>query len=552
MLIIKDFTFTYPGGSSPVLNSIDLELKSGQMVALVGNSGSGKSTLLQALAGLVPRMVKGIFKGDITVKGLSLLDSNHSPTARPQIGLIGSDPRLSLSGVCSTVREEIAWGLGNLGIAPEIMLKKTERVIEQLGLKELDRRHPLSISSGEQQRLALASNLVLDPALLLLDDPSAFLDPRGTEELFTYIQSLSASGRLIIWAFSRLNEKHKFDKYLKLNDGKITLVTESELVNASSKVRTTSWSTGPAPKLKVEHVQTEGTDVQNSASLRAGNIEAVTKNEVGRPEFRVTFEHVSYSYPDGTSALNDINLSLAVPQCVAICGANGAGKTTLAKMFNGLIRPQSGTINLIGAPTLFQGWPQSTSNSIKELYSASDPPSTAEQVVIDTKNIPIWRLATLSSFVFHDPRNQFFSSTAAQEIAFGPHNLHLDLHEVSQRCEEALKLTQLSPYAHKHPYELSRAQMQLLALASSLTMHPRAIIMDEPTAVLDDEGWNLFIAILHYLRYQRPTLTVLITHDLRLVRKHVERVIFLEKGQIKADAPPQDLPLERLLWQDKG
>ena len=363
MLIIKDFTFTYPGGSSPVLNSIDLELKSGQMVALVGNSGSGKSTLLQALAGLVPRMVKGIFKGDITVKGLSLLDSNHSPTARPQIGLIGSDPRLSLSGVCSTVREEIAWGLGNLGIAPEIMLKKTERVIEQLGLKELDRRHPLSISSGEQQRLALASNLVLDPALLLLDDPSAFLDPRGTEELFTYIQSLSASGRLIIWAFSRLNEKHKFDKYLKLNDGKITLVTESELVNASSEVRTTSWSTGPAPKLKVEHVQTEGTDVQNSASLRAGNIEAVTKNEVGRPEFRVTFEHVSYSYPDGTSALNDINLSLAVPQCVAICGANGAGKTTLAKMFNGLIRPQSGTINLIGAPTLFQGWPQSTSNS---------------------------------------------------------------------------------------------------------------------------------------------------------------------------------------------
>lgn len=516
MLELKDFTFTPKLSTEPILEAISFQARSGELIALTGASGSGKSTLLQAIAGFIPELIKGEIKGGICLDGRPL----HKLTLEERLhklGYISSQPHYQLSGICSTVREEVAWSLSNLGINPDEMRTRTEHILQAFNLQDVVERHPQSLSSGQQQRLIIASVLILEPNILLLDEPAAFLDNKARQTLLDYVLKSASSQRLIIWASSSLEEAAYFPRWLQLDKGKLVSDSRPHLLPTVGSLRApwtrvlqelnlekqqpiTSWPVTEAESIDFlrqnkQMVVAESSPELPSTSFAKGNIQI----EPSAADFTISWQNVSFSYDGKRPTLNNVTLTLQAPDCVAFCGANGAGKTTLAQMSNGLLRPQQGALLIDGH---------------------------------DTSNTPSWQLASKVGFIFHNVREQVFAPNVWSETAFGPQNLGLPAKEVERRCHEALKLTNLLNLKNTHPYELSNAQLRRLTWASVLAMHTKAIVMDEPNAALDEESRQIFVDMICYLREQRRTLVILITHNMDLVSRYCQKIVLLNQGKL--------------------
>lgn len=517
MLEIQDFTFTPKLAAEPILDKISFQAQLGESIALTGASGSGKSTLLQAIAGFIPDLIKGEIKGELQLNSQSLHKLKSEERLR-NIGYISSQPHYQLSGICSTVKEEVAWSLGNLGVEPNKMRTRTEHILQAFNLQDVAERHPKSLSSGQQQRLIIASVLILEPTILLLDEPAAFLDAKARQVLLDYVLSSASSQRLIIWASSDLEEAAYFSRWLQLDKGQLVSDGRPHLLANSGSLRA-PW-TRVLQDLNMEERQpitnwpvTEKESIdflrQNwpptSTTQQTHKLQKQPQKENISPivqpssDFTLNWQNVSFSYDGKVPTLNNINLTLQAPDCVAFCGSNGAGKTTLAKMSNGLLRPQQGALLINGS---------------------------------DTGAIPSWQLASQVGFIFHNAREQIFATDVWSETAFGPQNLGLTAKEVEQRCHEALEITHLLDLKTVHPYELSNAQLRRLTWASVLSMHTRAIVMDEPNAALDEESYQIFTDMLDYLRTQRKALVILITHNMDLVNRYCQKIVLLNQGEL--------------------
>lgn len=538
MLELKDFTFTPKLAAQPILEAISFRAQVGESISLTGASGSGKSTLLQALAGFMPDLIKGEIKGELELDGQPI----HKLKAEERLHLIGyisSEPRYQLSGICSTVREEVAWSLGNLGVNPSLMSTRTEDILQTFDLQDLAQRHPQSLSSGQQQRLILASVLIWDPTILLLDEPAAFLDTKGRQTLLDYITKSSSPRRLIIWASSSLEEATYFPRWLQLDKGRLIsdgppcLLPHSgslkapwtrvlQGLNLEERQPLSNWpltEVGSIDFLRQNGLASAFKPTSSSSDPAQNQEEPPIEPPVEPPttadNFTLSWRNVSFSYDGQLPTLREINLTLQAPDCVAFWGANGAGKTTLAQMGNGLLRPQQGAVLINGQ---------------------------------DTSPIPPWQLASQVGFVFHNAREQVFASNVWTETAFGPQNLGLAPQEVERRCQEALELTHLLNLKELHPYELSNAQLRRLSWASVLAMPIRAVIMDEPNAALDEESWQIFTNILSYLRQQRKALVVLITHNIDLISQYCQKIVYLERGRLLDYASPEDILRRHQDW----
>jgi len=518
MLELKDFTFTPKLSTKPILEAISFQAHPGELIALTGASGSGKSTLLQAIAGFIPDLIKGEIKGELYLDGHPL--KKLTPEERlHKLGYISSQPHYQLSGICSTVKEEVAWSLGNLGVDPEEMRTRTERILQAFNLQNVAECHPQSLSSGQQQRLIIASVLILEPSVLLLDEPAAFLDNEARQTLLDYTLKLASSQRLIIWASSSLEEAASFPRWLQLDKGKLigdgrpyllpdvgSLKTPWTRVlqdlNLEKKQPITTWPVTEAESIDFLHQNWPIEDGKLRPAPQDIAYLNLTEKAHTAPlatDLTISWQDVSFSYDGKKPTLSNITLTLQGPDCVAFCGSNGAGKTTLAQMSNGLLRPQKGALLIDGH---------------------------------DTSNIPSWQLASQVGFIFHNVREQIFAPDVWSETAFGPQNLGLRAQEVEQRCQEALELTHLLNLKDIHPYELSNAQLRRLTWASVLAMHTRAIVMDEPNAALDEESWQIFVGILCYLREQRRTLVILITHNMDLISRYCQKIVLLNQGKL--------------------
>ena len=216
-------TYTYPGELKPAIKEISFQVESGQLVALIGANGAGKSTLCLALAGLIPTLFHGQMQGTVKVHGLDT--RLHSPGEfAGRVGLVLQNPANQLSGMRYTVYEEVAFGLENLGVPRTEMPRRIELALRQVGLIDQSDRYPYSLSGGQQQRLALASILVLEPPVLLLDEPTAMLDPQGSQEFFEIIRNLAGTGTTVVIAEHRLEWIGQYaDRVIALSQGKIIL-----------------------------------------------------------------------------------------------------------------------------------------------------------------------------------------------------------------------------------------------------------------------------------------------------------------------------------------
>jgi energy-coupling factor transporter ATP-binding protein EcfA2 len=237
MIRVSKFTYWYPGESEPALSRINLDLPSGQFLGIVGASGSGKSTLCYALSGFVPHFYRGDSEGSIFLDDQDLAKTTLGELAG-KVGLVFQNPFNQISGARFTVREEIAFGLENLGVERGAMEARVAEAMQLVNISELAERSPFSLSGGQQQRVAIASILAMQPQVLVLDEPTSQLDPAGTDGVFAALRSLVQQRKItVVLAEHKLEQMAEFcDRIVALGDGAIRLEGSPQDVLASEKM----------------------------------------------------------------------------------------------------------------------------------------------------------------------------------------------------------------------------------------------------------------------------------------------------------------------------
>lgn len=530
-IIIRDLYYAYPPlregvEAVPVLRGIRLQVARGEFVALLGRVGAGKTTLCMALNGLVPHVTGGIFRGDVIVLGQNTKQHTVPDLARA-VGLVFQDPESQI--VQMHVEDEVAFGCENLGIAPAEIEERVTWALAAVGLSDYRRRSTQLLSGGEKQRVAIAAMLAMRPQVLVLDEPTASLDPAGKAAVFQVLAELRERHEItIVMATQELERIARFaDRVIVLHQGQIGLDGPPREV-FEQVARLQEWGIGVPQMAELGHLLTRRTgrphrfvelaDAYRELRHQARKLHMEklarrpTPPAAGRlrslaDEPQIVVRDLSHVYPDGTVALRNINLDIYPSEFIALLGPNGSGKTTLAKHLNGLLKPTQGKV-------------------------------LVEQH--DTRTTRVALLARSIGYAFQNPDHQIFAPTVAEEIAFGPRIQDLPAPLAAQRVAEALDRFRLIPYADLPPALLGYGQRRQVALAAVLATQPMTLILDEPTGGLDWRSQQEFMEVVADFHALGRTV-ILITHDMRLVAEYARRAIVLLDGTIIFDGTPADL-----------
>jgi energy-coupling factor transport system ATP-binding protein len=520
MIEVSDLTVRY--GGQPALEDVSFTVGRGEFVLLSGPSGCGKSTLARSLNGLIPHAwphaSSAGMAGRVVVDGLET--TAHSlPELAGHVGLVFQNPATQLFN--ATVEEEVAFAPRNLGLPAEEVGARVAFALDATGISPLRGRAIRTLSSGEQQRVAIASVLALRPQVLVLDEPTSNLDWRGVEQVMSTLARLSREGGLTILVIEhRLHTVASLaDRVLLMQDGRIVADGRPEDVfGENSEWRMANgggWRMeggGWRPVLsRVEGMENgewrmEIVEGEASPTLRHWSLERPPTGQAtqlpNHPSASGDALSASSTRPlvaiQGLEAgygrrmvLQGLDLALYPGEFAALVGDNGAGKSTLARVLAGLLRPRQGRIT----------WK-------KKL-----------------RRLPLGRRV---GFLFQNPLDQLVCDTVEEEIAFGPRNFGLPIRE---RLETTLAVADLTALRHRRSAALSVGEQQRAALAAALSTAPRLLILDEPTMGQDWAHLSHLMESLTQLNRNGQAI-LLITHDDKLVCRYARRIILLEEGRI--------------------
>ncbi|WP_353814287.1 ABC transporter ATP-binding protein [Agromyces sp. SYSU T00266] len=451
----------HAGRRRAALQGIDLRIHPGERVLLLGPSGSGKSTLLHALAGVLGGDDEGEHHGRLLVDGRSPAE------ARGRAGLVLQDPDSQV--VLARVGDDVAFGCENLGIPREEIWERVREAIDAVGL-DLPLSHPTSrLSGGQKQRMALAGALAMRPGLLLLDEPTANLDPAGVAEVRDAVaRVLDRTGATLVVV------EHRVEVWLDLVDRVVVLGSDGRLLadGPPSVVLDERREALAAAGVWVPGVPLEVPDATDAAAPLIRPALSTESLAIGRPRGAVLHERLGLVVPEASSTV--------------LTGPNGAGKSTLALTLGGLLAPRAGRV--IAAPALTRG--------------IGDAPLR-------------WRsreLLTRIGTVFQEPEHQFVATTVRDEVAVAPRALGLAQADVDVRVDEVLQRLRLDHLAAANPFTLSGGEARRLTVGAVLATRPGAVILDEPTFGQDRLGWVELVRLLHELVGEGTTL-LSVTHD---------------------------------------
>jgi energy-coupling factor transport system ATP-binding protein len=458
-----------------LMRDVRVNVARGEIVGVAGHVGAGKTTLGLAAAGLLHHGGGLVLEGEI----------RHPARAgtAPPAGYVFANPWTQLTGWGSTVREEIAVGPENLGLAPALIATRVDAALEQCGVGHLASRAPLELSGGELQRVALASALALGAPLLVLDEPSSQLDPESAAELGQRLQSLAAAGAGVLLIEQNLQLlAETCDRLIVLADGGV-------LDSGSAAELLSRWPPldprlGALPEVRAQHEPP-----LPAAALRDGG-----------PALSVDGLRAGYDRHD---VLDGVSLSIPEGAVAAWRGPNGAGKSTLARTIMGLVPAREGRIVVRG-------------------------------VVLDA--LPVEVRARHVGFGFQDPGAQLFSARVLDEVSFGPRALGRSASAAREAAREALDLVGLGDQASDHPGDLPPQARRLVALAAVMASRPPLLILDEPTAGQDAAGRQTLARVLEEQR--RRGAAAVITHDYEFARRHCDQFHQFERQP----APHAQLP----------
>ncbi|MEM3630020.1 MAG: ABC transporter ATP-binding protein [Nitrososphaerota archaeon] len=486
---INDLSFQYYGKKQYALEKINLEINEGELVLILGRSGSGKSTLIKCINGLIPNRYEGNYNGNVFVDGIKIKGASLAKLSEI-VGTIMQEVGKQL--IISNVEDDVAFGPCNLGLPYEEVKNRVYDALESVKAFHLKDRDVNELSGGEKQRVAIAGVLAMNPKIILMDEPLANLDSEGVRLIQEQIKKFHKNGKTIIIAEHRAEEILNIgvDRIIIMDNGKIIKETENEedLLIFSNSIKI------PARIFLKNKVQ---------------NIEEITFPIIPKPSIgnlAVKFENVSFSY-NGKLALKNINLEIYEGEKIALLGNNGAGKSTLSKLMLGLLKPTSGRIFLYG---------------------------------MDIRKKEVYEIAPYIGLVFQDPFNMLFAKTVREELSYGPKNINVPIEEINKRIEETVKSCNIEHLIEYSPFASSYGEKKRICVGSILTMLPKILILDEPTAGQDYFSYTSFMNFVLSLKDKVRTF-ILITHDTDLAIEYSDRTIILADGCIIADGPTREI-----------
>ena len=475
----RGWGWRHAGRKNAALSDVDLDIAPGERVLVLGPSGSGKSTLMGGLAGLLGGAEEGEATGTLTVDGVAPAE------ARGRVGLLMQDPEAQV--VLARVGDDVAFGMENLGVAREEIWPRVENSLEAVGLSVPLDHSTTELSGGQKQRLALASILAMGPGLLLLDEPTANLDPSGVAEVRAAVETVvERTGATVVVV------EHRVDVWASLVDR--VIVVADGAIAADGPLDEVLAQQGDA--LRERGIWLPGDDVAAEVGPAP---EVPPASSDTTPIARVTDLTIGYAADAPVRSGIDLTIERGVSTCIV--GANGAGKSTFALTLAGLLPPLEGAVEV------------ETSDG-----TAGDPHEWSSK-----------QLLGRMSMVFQEPEYQFLAATVAEELAIGPRAAGMSEEEIAPLVDEHLEALGLTALARANPMTLSGGEKRRLSVATALISAPELLILDEPTFGQDRGTWLGLVRLLR-AALERGVTLVSITHDPAFVAAMGQRVVDL--GQV--------------------
>lgn len=505
---LNNFSWHHPGRPEPIISGLNLTINPGEKVLLLGTSGAGKSTLLHAIAGVLHDDDGESAGGTITLNG------QDPAEARGTAGMMQQDPESSI--VMATVGNDVAFGPENLRVPREEIWGRVTEALTAVGLNDLPLDHPSSaLSGGQKQRLGLAGILSMHPGAMILDEPTANLDPAGVQEVRDSILSAAeATGATLLVVEHRVSiwAPH-MDRIIVLGEGGTithdgapdTVLTEArqELIDAGV------WVPNYVPRAPQTGNIAGGENEGGEALLRAENL-SITRAQPTPKQRRArrrTIKHLGNTpapVPVDLPVLRGgISLTLHAGEHLSVLGPNGAGKSTLALTLAGLLTAPDGTLTATDALRNYDGG------------NHGDRENRAHW------DVPTWTPAQMLSrigYVFQEPEYQFIRGTVREELELGPRRLAaltrepLNEAELTERTNTLAHHLRLNHLLDANPFTLSGGEKRRLSVASALATAPKILILDEPTFGQDARTWAELVDLIREL-LAGGTAVISITHD---------------------------------------
>ena len=488
----RGWGWRHAGRKNAALSDVDLDIAPGERVLVLGPSGSGKSTLMGGLAGLLGGAEEGEATGTLTVDGVA------PAQARGRVGLLMQDPEAQV--VLARVGDDVAFGMENLGVPREEIWPRVADSLNAVGLDVPLHHSTTELSGGQKQRLALASILAMGPGLLLLDEPTANLDPSGVAEVRAAVEAVvGRTGATMVVV------EHRVDVWAPLVD-RVIVVADGRIA-ADGPLDEVLDQQGDA--LRERGIWLPGDDV--AAEVGPAPEVAPASSEAA-PIARVSDLTIGYDASAPVRSGIDLTIERGVSTCIV--GANGAGKSTFALTLAGLLPPLEGAVEVETADG-----------------TAGDPHEWSSK-----------QLLGRMSMVFQEPEYQFLAATVAEELAIGPRAAGMTDEEIAPLVDEHLEALGLTKLARANPMTLSGGEKRRLSVATALISAPELLILDEPTFGQDRGTWLGLVRLLR-AALERGVTLVSITHDPAFVAAMGQRVVDL--GQVGTrGATPVESPDE--------
>lgn len=559
MIECRGVSFSYDGAVK-ALDGIDLNIEDGEFFCILGGNGSGKSTFAKHLNALLQPDA-----GTVRINGMDASDPELVYDIRSTAGMVFQNPDDQL--VATLVEDDVAFGPENLGVPSAQITQRVREALKGVGLVGFERHETHALSGGQKQRVALAGVLAMEPRVLILDEASSMLDPRGRKGLMKACHALHNRGMTIVMITHFMEEAAEADRVAVFQAGRVAMLgTPEEILTRADELAQLNLDM-PASCRLGRSLRAKGVPVcaqvreadmvaeiaqayaERSRTGIAGQPSASDSNvldngssatdEAAASEPVIEISHLSHSYslgarerrrwrkrsatadasskqalwgndPNSPWALRDVSLTVRRGEFLGLAGHTGSGKSTLVQHLNGLIRPQEGSICALGL----------------DLSNKKDAAAVKAKVGV----------------VFQYPERQLFAETVAQDVAFGPRNLGLPQDEVDRRVKSSLARVSLDLAAigDKSPFELSGGQQRRVAFAGVLAMEPEVLVLDEPMAGLDPVARRDFLGLIDRLHREGLTV-VMVSHSMDDLANCCDRIVVMNEGAVFTEGTPSQV-----------
>ena len=499
---------------SPVLKDISLSVPEGQFLAILGHNGCGKSTLAKHFNAILTPTA-----GKVTVAGIDTSDEERLFDIRQTVGMVFQNPDNQL--VATIVEEDVAFAPENMGVPQPEIRRRVDEALKQVDMYEYRDHAPHQLSGGQKQRVAIAGVIAMQPKCIVMDEPTAMLDPKGRREVMKTIHALNKEkGITVVLITHYMDEAAQADRVVVMDGGKIIMDNVPKKIFSRVKELRAVGLDVPQVTELCDMLIEKGIDISPEVIHEQECAEALFRLTGGRsavippkPEEPVednrpvvlTADKVTYKYSVGTpfekTAVDSVDLEIREGEFVGIIGHTGSGKSTLIQHFNGLVKPTSGRVLVDGADIWGRG-------------------------------VNIRDIRFKVGLVFQYSEHQLFEETVAKDIAYGPKNMGLTEEEIKQRVVSAAESMDIVKLLNKSPFELSGGQQRRVALAGVLAMDPEVLILDEPAAGLDPKGRDKILGQIKQYHEKYGKTILLVSHSMEDIVKYAGKVLVMNKSRL--------------------